>query len=65
MTPHGPDKQTFEKASEAPAVPEKYGNTLAFMFESSYILYLTPFALENQDVNYSDCWQGLDSHFVE
>jgi len=65
LTPHGPDKQTFEKASEAHLGPERYGDTLAFMFETSHVLSLTPFALQNRDDTYQDCWKGLENRFME
>lgn len=34
MTPHGPDSEAFEKATNAELKPVKYTGTLAFMFES-------------------------------
>jgi len=67
MTPHGPDTATFEKASnpDNKLVPVKIPNdTLAFMFESSYMFNITPYAQENNiDKGYYTCWQDLKSHF--
>lgn len=65
MTPHGPDAETFIKASEAELGPEKFEAGLAFMFESTLFLRLTPQALEApyRDVNYQECWQRLPRVF--
>jgi homogentisate 1,2-dioxygenase len=65
MTPHGPDAQAFEKATSSPEQkPVKLADTMAFMFESSYLLHVTPWAQEhNVDPNYWECWQGLKHHF--
>ncbi|MDR5866949.1 homogentisate 1,2-dioxygenase [Halomonas koreensis] len=65
MSPHGPDAETFEKASNAELTPQYQGNTLAFMFESRYAFQPTETAL-NADFrqrDYVDVWAGLDSHF--
>eukprot|EP01112_Ceratiomyxa_fruticulosa_P010897 TRINITY_DN2906_c0_g1_i1.p1 TRINITY_DN2906_c0_g1~~TRINITY_DN2906_c0_g1_i1.p1 ORF type:complete len:436 (-),score=59.24 TRINITY_DN2906_c0_g1_i1:296-1603(-) len=66
MTPHGPDTETFEKASKAELAPVKMKNdTLAFMFESSLLMGLTPYAAStNIDDDYWKCWSGLKSNFV-
>lgn len=65
MTPHGPDADTFIKASEADLKPEKFDAGLAFMFESTMFLRLTPLALEApfRDVDYQECWQRLPRVF--
>jgi homogentisate 1,2-dioxygenase len=65
MTPHGPEAAAFEKASAAELKPERYENTLAFMFESRYIISPTKFAMESEhrQRNYSQCWSGLKKHF--
>ncbi|BDD94080.1 homogentisate 1,2-dioxygenase [Pandoraea sp. XJJ-1] len=66
MTGHGPDADTFEKASAADtSQPHKVDATMAFMFETPAIIRPTRFALETkqrQD-NYYTCWQGLKKHF--
>ena len=41
MTPHGPDAETFLKASTRELAPEKFAGGLAFMFETAYMLRLT------------------------
>jgi homogentisate 1,2-dioxygenase len=65
MSPHGPDAETFEKASSAELKPQYLGNTLAFMFESRYVFHPTQAALEAdfRQRNYVDVWQGLKRHF--
>lgn len=66
MTPHGPDAPTFEKASAAELGPVKFDAGLAFMFETSLLLKLTPFALQapHLDKDYQKCWQGCKKHFT-
>ena len=65
MSAHGPDAQVFEKASAAELAPHKIDGTLAFMFESKYILKPTQQALAMTGLqgNYYQCWQGLKKHF--
>ncbi|KAF6158429.1 hypothetical protein GIB67_022026 [Kingdonia uniflora] len=67
MTPHGPDTNTFEATvakGENPG-PFRITDTMAFMFESSLIPRVCPWALESpyMDHNYYQCWIGLKSHF--
>ena len=66
MSGHGPDAATFERAASAPLKPQKLDDTLAFMFESRYVIRPTRFALESPSLqkNYRDCWQGLAKHFT-
>eukprot|EP01117_Protostelium_nocturnum_P013417 TRINITY_DN49_c0_g3_i1.p1 TRINITY_DN49_c0_g3~~TRINITY_DN49_c0_g3_i1.p1 ORF type:complete len:442 (-),score=62.02 TRINITY_DN49_c0_g3_i1:132-1457(-) len=66
MVAHGPDTDTFQKASKAELKPTKIPDTtLAFMFESTYLFHVTDYARENNlDENYTQCWQGLKSNFV-
>ena len=63
MTPHGPDQDAFDKASQADLKPQKLDNTLAFMFESRLRFMPTPWALQSPalDPNYADCWAGLEA----
>ena len=65
MSPHGPDTFTFDKASSAELKPEYLGNTLAFMFETQWLLQPTTQALSAQtfEKNYMNVWQGLDKKF--
>nr|WP_246270443.1 homogentisate 1,2-dioxygenase [Paraburkholderia solisilvae] len=66
MCGHGPDAETFEKASHSDtSQPHKVTDTMAFMFESRTLIRPTRFALESAQLqaNYADCWQGLKKHF--
>ena len=66
MSGHGPDAQTFERASHSDtATPVKVADTMAFMFETRTILKPTPFALDSEllQQDYFECWQGLRKHF--
>ena len=66
MSGHGPDAATFDKASTVALAPHKIEDTLAFMFESRYVIRPTRFALETPQLqkDYLDCWQGLAKHFT-
>jgi homogentisate 1,2-dioxygenase len=63
---HGPDAATFEKASSADLAPQFLADTLAFMFETRFILRPTRFALETPalQTDYFECWQGLRKQFT-
>ena len=65
-TAHGPDAETFERASSIELTPHKLGNTMAFMFETRYLIQPTRFAIEapERQRDYSRCWQGLKKHFT-
>ncbi|KAL3196444.1 hypothetical protein MRX96_045256, partial [Rhipicephalus microplus] len=67
MTPHGPDVDCFEQASKAKLAPQRIGDgCMAFMFESSLSMAVTPWAEhESQalDKEYYTCWQGLRKNF--
>ncbi|WP_372762289.1 homogentisate 1,2-dioxygenase [Pseudoalteromonas sp.] len=66
MSPHGPEADVFEKASNAELAPQRYENTLAFMFESRYIISPTKYALQGKErqANYTDCWRTIKKHFT-
>ncbi|MBL8183737.1 MAG: homogentisate 1,2-dioxygenase, partial [Blastocatellia bacterium] len=55
----------FEKASNAELKPQKLSGTMAFMFESRYVIRPTKFAMECSELqhNYSDVWQRLTKNF--
>ena len=61
MSGHGPDSETFERASTAELKPQHIKDTLAFMFETRMAVRPTRFALEAKIVQheYYECWQGL------
>ncbi len=65
MSAHGPDLDAFEKASNASLAPQKLSGTLAFMFESRYVIRPTKFAMDCAELQheYSDVWQGLKKNF--
>ena len=66
MTGHGPDAQTFEKASNADlSQPHRITDTMAFMFETRCVIRPTDYALQSPQLqpDYYQCWQGLKKHF--
>jgi homogentisate 1,2-dioxygenase len=66
MTGHGPDAETFEKASRSDtSTPGKVSDTMAFMFETPVVIKPTQFALETSQLQseYFQCWQNLKKHF--
>jgi homogentisate 1,2-dioxygenase len=65
MSGHGPDAATFEAASNAKLEPRFIGDTLAFMFESRYLIRPTRFALETPLLqrDYWRCWAGIKKNF--
>ena len=67
MTGHGPDAETFERASRADtSVPQHITDTMAFMFETRTIIRPTPFALQlpQRQIRYAQCWAGLRKCFT-
>ncbi len=65
MSGHGPDAETYERASTAELKPQYLADTLAFMFETQLVLRPTRFAMESKILQheYYECWQGLRKHF--
>jgi len=66
MTGHGPDAETYEKASTADLTqPTRIKDTMAFMFETRAVIRPTRAALESAQLQgeYFRCWQGLVKHF--
>lgn len=65
MAAHGPDRDAFERASSATLAPQKLADTMAFMFESRYVIRPTAFAMQTPALqeNYRDCWRGLEKRF--
>ena len=66
MAGHGPDAETFERATHAELKPHYLDNTLAFMFETQLVVHPTAFAMQTRILQheYFECWQGLKKHFV-
>jgi homogentisate 1,2-dioxygenase len=67
MSGHGPDAETYERASSASLKPVYLEDTLAFMFETQLVIRPTKFAIETsiRQHEYFECWQGLKKHFGE
>ncbi len=65
MVAHGPDAQSFERATDAKLEPQYLGNTMAFMFETRLVSRPTTWALELPELqsNYWECWQGIEKNF--
>jgi len=65
MTAHGPDAESWERASKAQLKPHKIEDSLAFMFESRLAMRLTRYAVESSELqhDYFEGWQGLERHF--
>jgi homogentisate 1,2-dioxygenase len=66
MSGHGPDAETYDRATRAELKPHYLADTLAFMFETRFVIETTRFALETESLqrNYFECWQGLKKRFT-
>jgi homogentisate 1,2-dioxygenase len=62
MSAHGPDLESYRKAVDAGLEPQRLEDTMAFMFESRWVIRPTRFALETPllQPDYDDCWSGFD-----
>ncbi|VXB09608.1 Homogentisate 1,2-dioxygenase [Burkholderia sp. 8Y] len=68
MSGHGPDADTFRKASDSDtSKPHKVGDTMAFMFETPLVIRPTGYALKTSELQaeYFECWQGLKNNFAK
>ncbi len=65
MTPHGPEQTVYARATETELTPMRLSATLAFMFESRYLMVPTAaaVALPEFQSDYLACWQGLSRQF--
>jgi homogentisate 1,2-dioxygenase len=66
MSGHGPDADTFAKASVIDvSKPTRITDTMAFMFETRTVIRPTRFALESAQLQheYFRCWEGLPKQF--
>ncbi|MBV9093572.1 MAG: homogentisate 1,2-dioxygenase [Streptosporangiaceae bacterium] len=63
---HGPDAETFARASSAELRPQKIDGTLAFMFESRWMIIPTRQAMQaaHRQADYDAVWAGLTRHFT-
>ncbi|WP_411573698.1 homogentisate 1,2-dioxygenase [Streptomyces fradiae] len=65
MSAHGPDRETFDRASAAELEPQRIDDGLAFMFETRWPLATTGQAVDADHLQrgYDEVWQGLERHF--
>ncbi|MEU2246186.1 homogentisate 1,2-dioxygenase [Streptomyces sp. NPDC019224] len=65
MSAHGPDRETFDRASAAELKPQKIDDGLAFMFETRWPVTATAQAAtaDHLQHGYDDVWQGLSRNF--
>ena len=59
MSGHGPDVESWKKASEAELKPAKIESTLAFMVETCWPYRPTQFALDRAQPDYDEAWAGF------
>jgi homogentisate 1,2-dioxygenase len=59
MSGHGPDLDSWKKASEAELKPAKIESTLAFMVETCWPYRPTQFALDRSQPDYDMAWTGF------
>ena len=59
MSGHGPDVESWRKASEAALKPHKIEGTMAFMVETCWPYRPTAFALEHAQPDYDEAWAGF------
>ncbi len=66
FTSHGPDAETFARASSVELAPQKVADTLAFMFESRWMIVPTRQAMEAAHLQpgYDSVWDGLTPSFA-
>ena len=65
MAGHGPDAATYEQATQADLKPFHITDTMAFMFETRFVVRPTKYAMDATEIQgeYFECWQGLKKHF--
>ncbi len=61
MSAHGPDLASYQQAIAADLVPQKIERSLAFMFETAYVLVPTAFAMATPALqsDYDAVWSGF------
>jgi homogentisate 1,2-dioxygenase len=59
MSSHGPDVESWEKASAAELKPMKIDGTMAFMVETCWPYRPTDWALERAQADYDQAWAGF------
>ncbi|MEL7537095.1 MAG: homogentisate 1,2-dioxygenase [Pseudomonadota bacterium] len=65
MVPHGPDAAAFAHGTTQSMAPEQLKDTMAFMFETRYLIRPTAQAMAATELqsDYADAWAGLERHF--
>ncbi len=65
MSPHGPDAGVLQKAMTAELQPQYLDDTLAFMFESRFVMKPTRYAAESKALqkDYHECWEEIPKLF--
>ncbi len=65
MSGHGPDAATVKGATEADLKPVYLANTLAFMFETRFVVKVTQHAMATAELQheYYECWQDIPKRF--
>mmetsp|Transcript_7931 Transcript_7931/g.17581 ORF Transcript_7931/g.17581 Transcript_7931/m.17581 type:complete len:468 (+) Transcript_7931:110-1513(+) len=65
FVPHGPDGPAVQRGTDADnSTPERYSNTLAFMWETDHIWHPTEYALQTMnDPLYPSCWKTVERRF--
>ncbi len=65
MAAHGPDVGTFARAVDDALAPTKIGDTMAFVFETRWVLQPTRLAMESphRQADYDACWRGFPTLF--
>jgi homogentisate 1,2-dioxygenase len=67
MSGHGPDAESFAKASRADTSrPARLSGTMAFMFETRSVIHPTRYALKSAllQKDYDAVWQGIGNNFT-
>ncbi|HET8749352.1 MAG TPA: homogentisate 1,2-dioxygenase [Sphingomicrobium sp.] len=59
MSGHGPDVESWRKASDAELKPAKIGGTMAFMVETCWPYRPTQWALDRAQPDYDQSWAGF------
>ena len=59
MSGHGPDVESWRRASEADLNPHKIEGTMAFMVETCWPYRPTAYALEHAQPDYDEAWGGF------
>ena len=59
MSGHGPDLESWNKASQADLKPAKSDGTMAFMVETCWPYRPTRFALDRAQPDYDEAWTGF------